>query len=143
RLVATPRAAVQYRSGVPDQGPARRDVDLRVGHHLLNHAEVAEQTTERLARRRPVDRNVLSAPGQSQPPHAVRQAGRGQPAWGVFESAVDPAEDCTGTHATAVEYHLAMPAEQPLVERPDVAHDPHTCVVGVDEKHRGAAAVAS
>ena len=128
---------------VPDEGPAGRDVDLRIGHHLLDHAEVTEQTAEGLAGRRPVDGDVLGAPGQPEPPHAVRQPGRGQPYLGVFEATVDLAEDCLWAHSTAVEHDLAMPAEQALVERPDVALDPHTWVVGVDEKHRRAAPVAS
>ena len=65
---------VEFPTGPQQQRAGRGDVDLVVGHHLLDHAEVAEAGAEGLALHDVVDGDVVRASGGTEPAHHVGHA---------------------------------------------------------------------
>ena len=125
-LRPSPDVLVQQRCSALDQRPAGLDVDLGLGEQLLSEPLLLERPPEEAALVSPVQGDVLSANGQPEPAHTVRQPRRAQSYLGVFKPAVRFPENCRVRYFHVAQLHMGVAAVDDAIHSVNLTGDLHT-----------------
>src|SRR3984893_19469331 len=77
----------------------------------------------------------MAAPGGAEPSHAVREASWAKANLGVTKAVADLSQNPFGADAHLVEVHFRMASGRVVIERVELADDPETGRVHVDQEH--------
>ena len=113
----------RVRNSTRQQSAGGREVDLVVGDHLLDHAEIGELAAESVALADIVDGDRVRPLRRSEPAHHVGHPRRAKADLRVAVPLVDLAEHILVGDEDVGERHLAVPADHGLVDGVDVAVD--------------------